>query len=324
MPYNNTTLRIEVSETNISRDFMRSFLISLRAQNRSPRTLQTYQEAILQLAEFLEQHNMPCNPLLVGREHIEEFITHLLDDPSKYTGRPLSTNTAANRYRSLHAFFNWLVAEDEIPRSPMERMKCPKVGQTPPTIISHQHLTALLKACEGKSLNDRRDTALVTLLIDTGLRRGEIAGIGVDDINWSDQNIRVTGKGRKVRLVPFGNSAAIALNRYIRSRRILSLPDWPDLWVSLRGPIAPNSIYQAIARRARIAGIPHTWTHLFRHSFAHYFLEAGGQERDLKCIGGWESDAMVRWYGSSAAQARAQKAHRDFSPGDRLIPHKNK
>jgi integrase/recombinase XerC len=66
------------------------------------------------------------------------------------------------------------------------------------------------------------------------------------------------------------------------------------------------------------------WAHLFRHSWAHYFREGGGEEGDLKVLGGWESDEMVRWYGSSQAAARARKASVEHSVADRLLGDKGR
>ena len=80
-------------------------------------------------------------------------------------------------YRSLQPFFKWVVAEDELRASPMERMTSPIVPESPPAILRDEQLAALLMACEGSDFESRRDTAIIRLLLGTGMRRGELTGL---------------------------------------------------------------------------------------------------------------------------------------------------
>lgn len=283
---------------------------SLRAGNKSARTVRTYVDAASFFDDFTTAHYGDLAVDRLKREHVEVFIADQLE-------RHKAT-TASVRYRALQQLFKWLLEEGEIEQSPMANMKPPIVPEVPVPVVTDADLKALLKTCSGTTFEDRRDLAILRVFIDTGVRLAECTRIELSGVDLDQDVIIVTGKGRRPRAVPFGAKTAQALDRYLRLRARHKAAEATALWLGQKGPMQESGIAQMLERRCDKAGITRIHPHQLRHTAAHVWMAAGGLESDAMRLFGWKSRTMLSRYGASAADERAREAHRRLAPGNRI------
>jgi site-specific recombinase XerD len=293
-------------------ELLASWRRHLRAQRISPATISTYSTAVGQLARFLDRQGMPTVVAGIRREHVEAFITEILE-----RWKPA---TAHNRYRGCHSFFRWLQEEGEIRDDPMARMKPPRLPEEPPPVLRAAELQALLAACErDKGFAGRRDEAVLRVFMDTGARRGEVLGLSIADVDLEEGLLRVTGKGSRTRIVPIGAHTVRALDRYLRTRAKHARVDLAALWIGKKGRLTESGLAELVRDRGLQAGISgRVHPHMFRHAYAHMMLAGGMQETDLMAVVGWRSRDMVARYAASTRAERAIAAARALSPVDRM------
>lgn len=179
--------------------------------------------------------------------------------------------------------------------------------------VSDDQLKRLITACQGKSLQDRRDEAIVRLMLETGMRASEVISLQVSDVNLHDGLVTVhRGKGGKGRTAPFSPQTALALDRYLRARRTHRLAEAGPLWVGGGGKtFGYYGLDKALKDRAKAAGIEGFHLHIMRHTAATRWLRAGGSEGGLMSMAGWSTREMIdRYTGASASERAAEEARK--------------
>jgi site-specific recombinase XerD len=302
--------------------FSASWQLALEAAGKSEKTVRSYLDSVRALQRFLASRGMPADIEEVDAEHIRAFI--LAEE------QRTSAASASVHFRNLRVYFGWLAREGERTNpNPMDRVDKPKVTKKAKQFFEDAELTALLKTCQGASFTDRRDTAIMRVFIDTGMRVSGLANLRYDpddddrtDVFLSQRRLRLRLKGGDETWVPIGKKAAAALDRYLRTRARHSHSSSPWLWLGVHGHnlahMTDSGVRAMLARRGEQAGIQNVHPHRFRRSFADKWLAAGGSTDDLMHITGWKTYDMVREYTEARGIARAHDAHARLSPGDRI------
>lgn len=163
-------------------------------------------------------------------------------------------------------------------------------------MLTNDEIAALLAACEGDAFEDVRDRALIRFLLETGLRRTELAALQLGDVDLDLNAAYVAGAGRLPRAAPFDRPTARALQRYLAARATHPWAHLAHVWVGRRGRLTDRGVDQAVRHRGQLAGLPNLHPNQFRHTFVQQFLADGGAGRDLLRLVGWKSRQLLGRY----------------------------
>ena len=274
---------------------LESFLEHLALnENASEHTVRAYQSDLTQFLRFLAQQLQrprgEVSPQDIDRARVREFLTELHK-------RGNSRASAARKLAAIRAFGRFLTREGVVDRDPAAFVGTPKREQRLPAHLGEGEITQLLETPDTAQPLGRRDRAILELFYASGLRLSELVGLDVDDINLSSRVVRVLGKGRKERIVPFNRSTEDALRAWLqdwetigapgkrghstfyKSRKNLSVP----IFLNYQGRRLSTRSVDRLVRKYVAAcstrfGIS---PHALRHSFATHLLERGA---DLRAI----------------------------------------
>jgi len=285
----------------------------------SPRTVEAYRRDLERFAGFWEEEfaNQPAGktPLYkVDTLAVRSYLAYLHRDR-------LVNRTLARHLSTLRSFFRWACREGHLEKNPARGLLSPRVPKTLPRAMTLPDTERLLAAEDDEGFVPERERALFELLYATGLRVSEAAGLDLSDVDFSSRLVRVTGKGSRERIVPFGESAGEALRAYFPSRDALRHRAGADagagepLFVNARGGrLTPRSMARLLKRRLRAAGLPEEISpHSLRHTFATHLLQAGADLRAIQELLGHASLSTTQKYTHLDA-ARLVEVYRNAHP----------
>ncbi|HUX67991.1 MAG TPA: tyrosine recombinase XerC [Terriglobales bacterium] len=270
-------------------EFLRRYLQGER--NASPHTLRNYGTDLRQYAAHLGE-GAELEEVEPGR--IRGFLAQLYE-------QGCGKATVARHLAALRSFYRYCAREGYVRDNPARLLASPKLGRRLPTIPTAEQVNQLLDrpAAEEGSFPER-EQALLELLYGSGLRVSELTGLDVKDVDFAQGMLRVTGKGRRQRVVPFGRKAAAALQAYLARRRELALTPRgnPALFLNQRGGrLTPRSVARIVKASARRFGLPlDLHPHALRHAFASHLLGEGADLRAIQEMLGHQSLATTQRY----------------------------
>ena len=289
-------------------ELLPSWQLALRAERKAAGTIKTYSDGITAFLRWCEAAGTPAE---LTKTTVQAFIADLLANGAEAA-------TARARQLALKRFVAWLVDEGEVDADPLLGMKQPQLDRKVVEALTDDELRGLIKACQGKSLKDRRDEALVRLMAETGMRAGEVIAMQTTDVDLQRGLVTVRrGKGGKGRTVPFSVQTSTAIDRYLRARRTHRLADTGPLWVGGGGKtFGYYGLNTSLKERAQAAGIKRFHLHLLRHTAATRWLRAGGSETGLMAVAGWSTRGMIDRYTGASASERAAAEARGLNLGE--------
>jgi integrase/recombinase XerC len=285
----------------------------------SPRTVLAYRTDLDRFANFWEREFANVS---AGKTPLSKVDTLAVRSYLASLHRAkLAHRSLARHLSTLRSFFRWACREGHLDRSPAKGLATPKLPKPLPRAMTMPDTERLLST-DDESWIPERERALFELLYASGLRVSEAAGLDLEDVDFSARLVRVTGKGSRERIVPFGEAAADALREYLPTRAALrhraelgGVEDGEPLFLNARGGrLTTRSMARLLKRRLRAAGLPEEISpHALRHTFATHLLQAGADLRAIQELLGHASLSTTQKY-THLDVARLREVYRNAHP----------
>ena len=192
-------------------------------RNASAETVRAYRREVERLQRFLREDGSggdaePVDWSKVTAADLRRFFSQQFDAARRDTGEKIRPATAARKVSAIRTFLGFLVAHGEIDANPAVGIPAPRSAMRLPEFLPVDEMDAFLRDLPCGTLREKRDAAILELLYSSGLRVGELCSLRIRDLSMESSTVRVTGKGRKVRVVPVGGKAVAALGKYLAVR----------------------------------------------------------------------------------------------------------
>jgi len=271
--------------------YVAAFLNFCRAEKGlSASTIAAYSADLSKLSSFLGEDAKPHPASL---DDLRRYVDHLYQSG-------LGNRSIARHVTTLRNFYGFLLREGVIEDDPTQHLRTPRQWQSIPKFLNLEQIEKIIQAPDGSRPTGLRDRAMIELLYATGLRVSELCHLGISDLNLEMGILRTMGKGKKQRLVPVGEAAIQAVERYLQTARSQLLKGRASryLFVTARGgSLTRQAFWSLLAGYGRKAGIFHGLTpHVLRHSFATHLLEGGADLRSVQTMLGHADISTTQIY----------------------------
>jgi integrase/recombinase XerC len=274
----------------VGAESVREFIERPKNERRlSPHTQSAYRRDLEALLAFCAQEGIESLAAL-DVYHVRRFA-------GQSYRRGLSARSVARRLSAVRSFLANLVELGELGANVAVHVQAPKPSRRLPATLDADQVASLLELTGDDDLTIR-DRAVLELFYSSGLRLAELVGLDVDDLDFGERTVRVTGKGSKSRVVPVGRHALEAVRAWVKVRGALCDVEQRAMFVSVRGTrLAARTIQSRIKHWAVVQGSPtHVHPHMLRHSFATHLLESSGDLRAVQELLGHASISTTQVY----------------------------
>lgn len=260
-------------------------------KNASPHTVAGYERDLKQVAAYLKEREVRWDK--AGNVVLRGFLAELHEKKRKKT-------TVGRKLAALRSFYDFCLRKKYVTENPAKILSRPRLEKRVPSFLSEDETAILLDLPKGGEPLERRDRAILELFYATGMRVSELVGIEAPDIHFGERLVRVRGKGKKERIVPFGRKALEALEDYRRARP--SLAEGGDgseaFFLNYRGGrLTTRSVQRMVHKYIRQTAVARKISpHSLRHSFASHLLGRGADLRVIQELLGHASLATTQKY----------------------------
>lgn len=299
----------------------RRYVEHQQVRNYSAQTTRLTEVGLRMFIGWAEDRSLE-RPGQITRPILESFQRWLFYR-RKPNGKPLAMSSQHLVLQKIVGFFRFLVRQNVIPWNPASDLEMPKLEKRlPRAILTEKDVEKVMAQADLNDPVELRDRAIMEVLYSTGIRRHELAGLLLGDVDYERETVFVRlGKGKKDRIVPIGERALHWVARYLEEARplLVTMPDDGFLWVTeLGGPISLDWLTRRMRQyfeRAEIgkSGAVHIW----RHSMATQMLEAGCEIRHLQELLGHSETSTTAIY-TRVSVGRLKVIHAQFHPGSKL------
>jgi integrase/recombinase XerC len=276
---------------SIDKELSRFLSFLKHEKNASPHTIDSYRCDLQQLALFLSEKKVSL--ARIDNVVLRSFLATLYE-------KEIKKSTAARKLAAMRSFFQYCIRMKWINDNPAKVVATPKQDRYLPSFLSEAEVEAFLDLPLSDRPLDLRDRAILELLYATGLRVSELVGISLEDINFTERLIRVKGKGKKERIVPFGRMAEGSLKNYVRAKIFIFKGeiDTEALFLNYRGErLTTRSVQRIVDKYIESSAMRRKISpHSLRHSFASHLLSRGADLRAIQEFLGHESLATTQKY----------------------------
>ena len=305
---------------------IQQFLVDQELKGNTEKTINFYDNCLRYYKDFAGS-NINVKDITIG--NLNEYLLMLKKRPmlenhpyKPKQDRPIDNVSIQTYIRAVRSLLGWLYREGYIETNLQEKYKLPKATKKVVEILSDEEIELLMKTMKTTTEMGLRNSCIVALMLDCGLRRNEALSLDVNNVHISQGILKVAGKGQKERIVPMGVYTKKLLLKYISSYRSKPEFDTNKLFLSKDySEMSENAIKQLFTRLRKRTNIDRLHPHILRHTFATKYLMNGGDIFSLQQILGHTDLSMVRKY-SHLASAYIVNNHKAFSPLDNLYKKK--
>ena len=301
-------------------NLVEDFLLHLRHERgQAEHTQKTYAALLAKFVDWAGKNGIN-DWKQVELSHLMSFIEHerqrRLETEPENSIKKLSTESVYLEIAALRALYKFAENEKLLPKNVAENLSLPRRWKRLPKALTKSQIEQLLAPEQPETPQTLCDQAVLELAYASGLRLSELRQIRLEQLHLEAGFVTVIGKGNKERVVPLGDTAVRAIERYLSAGRpkLVKAKSPANLFLTKRGtPFAQVTLWLRIGQRARRAGIPNLTPHMLRHSFATHLLEGGADLRVIQEMLGHANISTTEIY-THVSGHRLREVHRKFHP----------